>query len=311
MQELLKDMLHHRSKRKIIGELLEGFKVTKVNKDEIIYTNAQNDKLILTRDGENLKFTTKKPHQITTSILNKDNTLNEEIIEIRENGIIVKKIEKRYINRLKKESPKSLSYLYVSSMVFTKEKIIELLKKYNLSATDSLEDQIHAIERHTFLEVEADFKSSIEIKDQDSHLTVAVDNYNIKDNKGYEQDFSTLYRLINGENRIKKIYELYNGQITKDNIDDLRLIHQGKLREEAFGLKEELGITEVEDTLVAPSTLTFTKEQLKYLKNYFKKHFKVTNVDFYSRKDIISALLEEKNLENKKSFYTLLYPKKN
>ena len=90
-----------------------------------------------------------------------------------------------------------------------------------------------------------------------------------------------------------RIFSLYNGQITKDNLLDLIAINKEQIKPSAFGLKEVIGLKDTEELIIGEAKPLQTPEQIAFLKNYFRKNFNVTNVNFANRNDIVSSLLED------------------
>lgn len=295
MRKILAMMLKQSEKRKIIAQILEGFHISKIKPNEIDYINSDKERITLTKENDSLKFVKVKPNEIVITTL-QGNIVHEEIIDFRKLGINLIKTEKKYLTNKSSDKEPTLSYLYSTSMVFSEETITRIVNrlKIQLPQGDVL-GQIAALEQHTFLEVEADYKSSIEISRPSStkETSVIVDNYNLNSDIGQETDYTRLYAPLTGNNVIERIFSLYNGQITKDNLLDLNAINKEQIKPSAFGLKEVIGLKDTEELIIGEAKPLQTPEQIAFLKNYFRKNFNVTNVNFANRNDIVSSLLED------------------
>ena len=90
------------------------------------------------------------------------------------------------------------------------------------------------------------------------------------------QDVTDLYGPVQGKGQIARIYDLYNGIINERNTEDINMIHQRKLSEDAFDLKRAFGITEQEESIVGSSITPIPT-------TYYEQATKLINDKFYTK----------------------------
>lgn len=293
MHNLIIMMLKKQENRQTISQILDGFRLNKISKNQLGYVNAKQERIILTKENGGLKFVKVKAHEIVITLLN-GHVVREETIDFRSLGIKVTKTEKKYSPSKNDEKRSSLNYLYSTSMCFTNESINRIFKRLEGEIpAENIIDKMMALERCTFLEYEADCKNSIEISATlpSNPISVIVDNYHLNSSNGEETDYSKLYAPVEGNNAIERIYSLYNGLITKENLVDFQSINQEKMNPMAYGLKEVIGLKDVEDLLIGESQPLQTPEQIPFLEDYFRKNFNVTHVNFNNRNNVVASLL--------------------
>ena len=132
-------------------------------------------------------------------------------------------------------------------------------------------------------------------------------DYTIKDDKGnYVQnyklstraflngdDISNLYNYVNGNDRLYRVYDLYNGIINNRNSKDIQNISNNILPPEAFGYKNASGITEQEDLLVGESLIKINDKKINLVKEKFLK-----NIDKDNKKHTKIAVLDGISFKN-------------
>lgn len=79
------------------------------------------------------------------------------------------------------------------------------------------------------------------------------------------QDISKIYDIVEGKDKISIIYDLYNGIINKRNENDILAIHLGLLNKEALGYKQQIGITEQEDSICGQFNNNPYKQDTKFI----------------------------------------------
>lgn len=109
------------------------------------------------------------------------------------------------------------------------------------------------------------------------------------------EDISYIYDVVNGTDKIYRIYDLYNGIINERNIDDIFSIHLGLLRKSALGYKEINGITAKENEICGDYKRDLSTEKSTFIYNLinkkigYKKQF-----DIYDINSIIEAITYKK-----------------
>lgn len=203
--------------------------------------------------------------------------LTEIIKEKRQNGCIFDRIVRLY----------GYSSLAPNEIV-----LLDILSKRYVFIKDVNFDDIS----DDFLENESLFKNVFEshmktiIKSTDGlrWLTSSNASSNTKLNG---TDISELYDIVEGKDKISRIYNLYNGVINKQNSLDILAIHLGLLTKNSFGYKEISGISAQEDiTCGKQETKINNKDELfitDFIRNRigYDKPFDCTNL-----KSLIEAI---------------------
>ena len=84
----------------------------------------------------------------------------------------------------------------------------------------------------------------------------------------------------------------------------------------AYGLKEVIGLKDVEDLLIGESQPLQTPEPIPFLEDYFRKNFNVTHVNFNNRNNVVSSLLVDsihhkkyKKIARTSSYFSIIWAK--
>jgi len=76
------------------------------------------------------------------------------------------------------------------------------------------------------------------------------------------EDYSNIYDIVDGYDKLYRIYDLYNGRINERNKQDINAIELGFIKKDAYDLKSLLGIKEKEDFLIGTSNFEETHDYL-------------------------------------------------
>lgn len=218
----------------IFSDILGDMHLEKMENDRIIFKNRNNQYMTAVIKWPYIGFYYRNDEierHINFKVPEKCDSMGdikvlETIKEIRNNGCIIEKIER----------------IYGFSRFSDNERVlVDLISKryaFSQNIDNSQSDQ--------FLEKNSILKTIFE-----SHMEVL---FKASDNRWYTdspyssktllngEDISYVYDIVNGKDKISRIYDLYNGIINKRNGNDIFSIHLGLLRKESFGYKETRGI---------------------------------------------------------------------
>jgi len=237
-------------------------------KNHVIVEMKENDKkeLIIQEVKNNYYREIKLPlqEQLNSSRI----TIEETITEEREKGIIVEKNKRTY-----KES--YLTDLESTRYVISSEnEIIALRSNKNLENTSEITTTFSI---HTPCAITEENVSILGI------VTPSIELNGV--------DISNVYERVVGKNKIDRIFDLYRGIITKDNLPDLYSIHLGMLTEYAYDYKEVAGVSVLEDELVGKKITTLTEKELLLMKEFLETKINYQgSFDLENRESLIDAL---------------------
>lgn len=287
-------LLKNKCLAKEIKEYLKGYVVEETDKKNFHEINLKNElghsinitfknsyfSMLKTTDNTVEKTTiyplteTISTNRPNPQILYPNILMRQRIIEKRPNGIIIRDIEKHYAlshrfnNQIVLADIRELRYTYTKE---TAEKTFKNLKFDKSSPmTYLLKSRQLEINNNT-LEDYCNYSSNFE-----SHMNY-YDNgdvRHIKDNiyphRTYlnGEEVTRLYDLIDGPDKIYRVYDLYRGVINPRNEQDIHSINLGLLSADSYDLITLKGIKEQENSLAGQS-LEPTEEYHNYLKKFF------------------------------------------
>lgn len=109
------------------------------------------------------------------------------------------------------------------------------------------------------------------------------------------EDISYIYDVVNGTDKIYRIYDLYNGTINERNSDDIFSIHLGLLRKVAFGYKEINGINAKENEICGDYKKSLSTQESTVIYNLINKRIGYKkSFDIYDINSIIDAITYKK-----------------
>ena len=83
-------------------------------------------------------------------------------------------------------------------------------------------------------------------------------------------DISELYDIVEGKDKISRIYDLYNGVINKRNSSDILAIHLGLLKKNSFGYKEISGISAQEGIICGKKKTKINDKDELYITDFIR-----------------------------------------
>ena len=257
---------------------IEGFELTKSLKQNnglILFFEKNTNKITIFVQPNSIILTKNLNNLVEEITINTNLILNDRTIEKRPQGLIYTKIQKQFSNS-KTFNEIVLSDLIEQRYTLTTNKLYSLYKDFN-TQKKSLENLLSVI------------KSAEEKKMLNNYIDLYTEfsthrNYFFSSkNSPYKdkiyptrtylnsEDFSYLFN-ITGKDNLYKIYDLYNGKINNRNEQEILLINQNLLNEDAYYLRELKGLNYLEDSLVGKSEDLDTT-YLRYLETFFDTAF--------------------------------------
>lgn len=288
-------LLKNKCLAKEIKEYLKGYVVEETDKKSIFEVNLKNelgDRITITYKYDNFSMlkTTENSVEKTTihpltktistngsksTVIYPNQLMRQRIIEKRPNGIIVRDIEKHYALSSRFNNEIVLVDITEKRYTFTKDTADIVFKNLKFDETSPMRFLLktkHLELNNGTLENYCDYSSNFE-----SHMNVYFpwdDGRKVKDNiyptRTYlnGEEVTKLYDLIDGSDKIYRVYDLYRGVINPRNEQDIHSINLGLLSSDSYDLITLRGITEQENNLVGNS-LEPTEEYYNYLKKFF------------------------------------------
>lgn len=248
----LSKLLEDKDIKIIVEEILEGYELT--NDEEFIFSSKSDDKITLSINKDKyIELMKISSNKIEVKIIDTSSNIREITYELRTNGIIITEVMKIYgYSRFSKEK-KNVTSLYSDSYVLTKDKINNIYPVIISNGEYNIE-RLHEIIDISIVKNNADLVTNFE-----THMMgygpyeESKKMYNYFTTRTYlnGEDISYIYDIVEGPDKLLRIYDLYNGLVNRRNYNDIFYINIGCLRSEGFYLKEVKGIVEQENNLVS------------------------------------------------------------
>lgn len=215
-------------------------------------------------------------------MVEEDLLLSHRIVEKRPKGIIYSIIQKQFEASRRFQNKVVLVDLIEQRNVFVENNVECLLRNIDLQ-NDGLSKyllKLRMLEHKANLKEQANYSSEFS-----THMNYYVNwkggrqiTDNIYSSRTYlnNEEISRMYDLINGSDKLYRIFDLYRGIINARNERDINSINLGLLSKDAYDLKGLKGITEHEDSLVGKSQKPVSDEYINYLKKMLNDKFGYT-----------------------------------
>lgn len=305
LQEIYKksEILKIKCIKEEIEDCLNGFKLKNIELENSRYncffTSDQGDEIILSISNDRIILTKNTKYKYEKITIFKNLISFIKVIEKRPNGLIYSDIKKLYQKSERFNGEVCLTDLIENRYVITNEKIKELPKPFDYQEDNFLKILFKLISLsnenlENYANLTTKFSSHMNYYlNLDNNRKAKVGPYsNLTYLNG--EDVSRLYDIVDGYDKIKRIYDLYNGIINTSNEWDIHSIHLGLLSHEGFNLKELKGITKTEDELVGKS---YDDVQEMYI-NYLKNMYGIEDEIGFNREAILREILINKNSLN-------------
>lgn len=272
--------------KSIFDKILSNYQFVTIEDNQLLFQGEGKDHVIIKMDEKNPEelIVQEAKNNYYREIrlcfperLNDLSIITEEtIIQERKKGVIVEKNQRTYRKNIFSSNDYGLTDLESTRYVINNESEVRALRsEENLGELSELTTTFSVHMPYTITE-----EQKVPIPE--------IDSPSIKLNG---VDISSVYEKIGGSGKIDRIFDLYRGIITKDNLKDLDSIHLGILTEYAYDYKAVAGISVIENALVGKEINPFSEKKSTMIKDFittktgYQKPFDIT--DRYS---LIKAL---------------------
>ena len=290
-----------------IEDYLNGFKIKNIELENsrfnCLFVSDQGDEINLSISNDQIILSKNTKNKYERISIFKNLISFVKVIEKRPNGIIYSDIKKLYQKSESFNGEVCLTDLIENRYILTDEKIKELPKTFDYQEDNFLKILLKLIlsskeNLENYANLTTKFSSHMNYYlNLDGNRKAKVSPYS---NLTYlnEEDVSYLYDIVDGNDKIKRIYNLYSGIINTSNEWDIQSIHLGLLNPEGFNLKELKGITKMENELVGETFDKNSDKYIIYLKNFLKEMYGIEDEVDFSREAILREILINKNSLN-------------
>ncbi len=202
--------------------------------------------------------------------------IDQKRIEKREKGIIYTEIKKRFEPSSAFKNQSVLTSVREERYVYNNDNVLKnIMQIYGNNAW------FDALWYKLFLEIgvikdQCNYASTFSCNMDYYYVPVdlrwANDNTYLTHTYINGKDVSSLF-VIDGPDKLYRIYDLYHGLINDRNIKDLKNIHLGLLSPNVYDYKSLMGITKKEDMIAGQPMEGRNDLYYSYLKEIFKEHF--------------------------------------
>lgn len=274
---------------------------------ECTISNANGDRISLSYENGCLSLFRVTKNFVDRVNMYRDLSITERHLEKRQNGIVVTDIKKQFAQSKKFKNKVALVDLEEIRYVFTKETIERILKNVDFEKDNPtrLLLRLRQLELHSELEnhCELSTRFSTHMKYYFPWDGVRLVSSTIYSNHTYlnGEDISHLYDIVEGPDKLYRIYDLYRGIINQRNASDIHSIHLGLLSPKCFDLTSLCEISQSTDELIGQAS-SISEEYSNYLKQLFKNKYKYEAPIIFNRDFILNILLATPlpSLETKK-----------
>ena len=292
MFEIIKFKSMLKKNKNVFADIINEMTIKTLKDNTIIFVDFKGNEVIAEIDDSNILFRFDDKKSTVVNLPQDDNNEDVKAIDVikeeRDNGCIIEVIEKYYDFTRESEEEKVLVDLVSNRYVFDKNVSIDDINKF---------EQLCKM-KTTF---ESHFKTLLK---PIGSLRWYTDSPYSTYTKINGEDISYIYDVVNGNDKIYRIYDLYNGTINEKNSDDIFSIHLGLLRKAAFGYKEINGINARENEICGDCKKSLSIQESTFIYNLINKRIGYKKqFDIYDINSIINAITYKKTaLEIAKDF---------
>lgn len=268
--------------KNVFADIINDMTIKTLRDNTITFVDFKGNEIIAEIDDSNILFRFDDKKITIVNLLQDDNDEYVKVIDVikeeRDNGCIIEVVEKCYDFTLESEDEKVLVDLVSNRYVFDKNILIDDINNF---------EQLCKM-KTTF---ESHFKTLRKPVDSLRWFTDSPYSTYTKIN---DKDISYIYDIVNGTDKIYRIYDLYNGIINERNSDDIFSMHLGLLRKTAFGYKEANGINFKENEICGDCKKSLSTKESTFIYNLINKRIGYKKqFDIYDINSIINAITYE------------------
>lgn len=290
-----------------INTYIEGFVINRVKiinqgKDvsyKCFFIDKDGNKLVLIISLDRIQAFKQDENFAEYITIKNDLNLRKYYVERRPDGLLYSLTNKQFTYNHLFDKKVVLSELNEDSFVFGKQSLYKLINNNSFSQVKmfnfiikmvnfTTNDLINGADYHY------SFNSRMKILIPSSDFRLyTYDIYPTKTCVNGE-DVSHLYDLVDGFDKINRIYNLYKGIINKENETDINCINIGLLSSCSYDLKSLMEITKKEESLIGKSINIDMSKYYEYLKSLFKTKYNYEGDLSLDRDSIIKAITYQK-----------------
>lgn len=279
MFEIIKFKSILKNNKNVFADIINDMTIKTLRDNTITFVDYKENETIAVIDNSNILFRFDDKKSTVVNLPQDDNNEYVKVIDVikeeRDNGCIIEVIEKYYDFTIESEDEKVLVDLVSNRYVFDK----------NISIDDINNFEQLCKMKTTF---ESHFKT---LRKTVGSLRWYTDSHYSTYTKINGEDISYIYDVVNGTDKIYRIYDLYNGIINERNSDDIFSIHLGLLRKAAFGYKEINGINAKENEICGDCKKSLSTQESTFVYNLINKRIGYKKrFDIYDINSIIEAI---------------------
>lgn len=282
MFEIIKFKSILKNNKNVFADIINDMTIKTLRDNTITFVDYKGNETIAVIDNSNILFRFDDKKSTVVNLPQDDNNEYVKVIDVikeeRDNGCIIEVIEKYYDFTIESEDEKVLVDLVSNRYVFDK----------NISI-----DDINNFEQ--LCKMKTNFESHFKtLRKTVGSLRWYTDSPYPTYTKINGEDISYIYDVVNGTDKIYRIYDLYNGIINERNSDDIFSIHLGLLRKAAFGYKEINGINSKENEICGDCKKSLSTQESTFVYNLINKRIGYKKrFDIYDINSIIEAITYE------------------
>ena len=283
MFEIIKFKSILKNNKNVFADIINDMTIKTLKDNTITFVDFKGNEIIADIADSNILFRFEDKKSTVVNLPQDDNNeyvkVTDEIKEERDNGCIIEVIEKYYDFTRESEDEKVLVDLVSNRYVFDR----------NISIDDINNFEQLCKMKTTF---ETHFQTLLKPVGSPEWYTDSPYSTYTKING---EDISYIYDVVNGTDKIYRIYDLYNGTINERNSDDIFSIHLGLLRKTAFGYKEINGINAKENEICGDCKKSLSIQESTFIYNLISKRIGYKKeFDIYDINSIIDAITYKK-----------------
>lgn len=287
-----------------VTNYLNGYTLIDSGNQQFTFINSNKEKLELVIGINYINITRFNTHQVERIRIDEDFVISRKSLEKRENGIILKDVKKTIARSNRFQNQNVITDIFEDIYLITKDKLESLITYIDYKEATPM----NLLIGFRLLETRGDIEL-VKICDYHNEFKTGMNNYYknfLNDSRSYKEgcystttylngeDVSLVYDLVDGSDKISRIYDLYNGIVTHENEEDIKAISLGLLRSSVYDLKTVSGIRDIEDKLVGKTLVKFDKDYLNYVKEFILTNYNSNKLDRETVVRIITLICELK-----------------
>lgn len=215
-----------------------------------ILDNYKKDYIVKQVNEKSITLTKESENKYETVHIYDNSYVSHYVCEKRPHGIIFTELEQSFDYTAYSKEEKQLVHLIEKRYVLTNSKLKKLFGDISHLSIKEIYEKLLTIPIILDADIKTHFSTYIDYMIKDSNGNF-VQSYKLSTRAFLNgTDISKTYDCINGNDRLYRVHDLYNGIINERNKNDIQNIKNGILNLEAFDYKKTSGITDKENTLV-------------------------------------------------------------